>query len=194
MRQARVRELVFDAIQESTHASEPAMFRDPRTRAIRAHEVSRAADVVDDPVVAFAPGVAERRTQPQVHAMRAQLPGEPAHDAGRVGGQEVIAGCGERDLFQAGCVQAHFVDAPHEVAWQLAEQGALGGFLHDDAGGAQFVAGVALAFEHAHAQTGLRRGQRAGGAGETCTDDDEVEPCLHARSVSVLREATMAQT
>jgi hypothetical protein len=70
MRQARVRELIFDAVEKSTHASEPAVFRDPRTRAIGAHEVTRAADVIDHPVLAFAPGIAERRTQPQVHAMR----------------------------------------------------------------------------------------------------------------------------
>ena len=55
------------------------------------------------------------------------------------------------------------------------QQGAFGRFLDDDAGGAQLVAGIALAFQHADAQAALRGGDRAGRAGETGADDHHVE-------------------
>jgi hypothetical protein len=71
----------------------------------------------------------------------------------------------------------------HEMRRQPRQPRVLGGLAHDDAGGVQPDAGIALAFEHAHAQAVVGRRQRAGRTGEAGADDDEIEVGPHAHSL-----------
>ena len=173
--QARAGEFVFDAVQELADLAQPAASRDPRTRAIGADQVARAAHAVHLPAGIGAFGIGEGLAQPKVDRVRLQLRGQPAHHGGRVGGEEVVARRGQRDLTQARGVQAHRFDAPGHAWRQPVQQGVLGGFLDDDPGGAQLVAGIALAFEHADPQPALRRCQGAGGTGEARAHHHHVE-------------------
>lgn len=118
--------------------------------------------------------VGEGLLQTKVHAVRAQLAGQPAHQVRRIGGEEVIARCCQQHAPQVRRIQTHIGNALHQVFGHAPQPSLLHRFLHHDAGGVQAFAGVGLAFEYAHAQSILDSGQRAGGTGETGADDDHV--------------------
>ena len=178
--QSRAGKFVFDAVQELPHLAQAATPGDARARTIGADEVTRMADALHLPTVVAALRIGEGAAQAQFDAVPTHLSGEPAHHRRCVGGQEVVARRGQRHLPEAGRVQAHLFDPPGHRRGHLVEQGLLGGFLDDDPGGAQLVAGIALALEHAHPQAPLRCGDGAGRTGEAGADDDHVEvesPC-----------------
>ena len=59
------------------------------------------------------------------------------------------------------------------------------GFLHEDAGGVQAFAGIALAVDHADPLAGAGEFAGAGEAGEARADHDDVEfSVMHARFVA----------
>ena len=170
----RAGEFVLDAIEELAHLAQAAVPRHARTRPVGADQVAGGADPIHLPSIIRPHATRERLAQAQVDAVLAHPPGQPAHGGGRVGGVEVVAGRGQRDLLQARRVQAHLFHAPHQGGRQLAEQRRLGGLLDDDAGGAQLRARIALALEHDHVQAALGRGDGAGGAGKTGADHHQV--------------------
>ena len=75
----------------------------------------------------------------------------------------------------------HAVDAAHQRRRDSAQRRTFGGLAHDDAGGVQADARIALAFEHAHAQPCLARRQRAGRTGEARPHHHYVPAASHPR-------------
>jgi len=122
----------------------------------------------------------EGAAQTQIHAMCAHLLSQPTHDRRRVGGEKVIVGRGESQLFQTRRIESNFFDASGKRGGDVAEQRALGGFLDDDSGGVQLLTRIALALQHAHAPARAREQCAARERVDPAPDDDCVV-VSHAR-------------
>ena len=183
-------EFVFHAVQEVAHAAHAETLCDSRFRAVGADQPMGATDPRQMPAAPLRRSLArrlrERLRQTQIDALVAHLVGQPAHQVRRVCGEEVVIRHLQRDVAQIRRVQAHAIDLAHQRRRHPVQPGALGGFLHDDAGGVELQPGIALALQHAHAQPVLRRGDGAGRAGKTGAHNHQVViafgNCSHGNS------------
>ena len=89
--QLAARELELDAGEELAVRAQPAEPRDLRMRPVGADEVAREERPVDDPAVLVALERGQRHAPAEDDADPHRLLDHPAHDAGRVGGEEVVA-------------------------------------------------------------------------------------------------------
>ena len=115
--------------------------------------------------------------------LRRKAGGRPAHQFGRIGRQEIVAGSGKIDVPHVGRIQTHAIDAAHDFAGQSVEQCNLAyRVFHDDAGGMQFASRICLAFQHADVHAFARQFGRAGMAREAGAD---------YRAVGLLRQGIL---
>ena len=165
-------ELLLHADEQPPVAAKAEGLRHGGARPVRADEKARGdAMITDDQAPLFAPGAGEAGRTADFGSGAAGLAGQPAHEAGHVRGEEVIARRGQIGVFEVRRVEAHRRYRAHEAGGHVA---LLGGFLDQDAGGVDARAGIALGLQHQHLQPAQGGGAGAGQAGETGPDDDEI--------------------
>jgi len=156
----------LDAGEEFPVAAQPAKARDLRVRAVGADQVAGAKRPVDDPAGRLARQRRQRHAPAEDDAHAHRLRDHPAQQAGRVGGDEVVAGSLQADVAQRRRVHANRRNRPRQRRRHRPQPADPGHLANEQARRVEARSGMRLAIDDADPLPGQRRLPRARDAGE----------------------------
>ncbi len=167
--------LVLDTEQEPGVATQPEHLRHARVRTVRPHDETRRPSIAEIETALRPLCGDERRLMSNGRPGLHSPVGEPAHQLGRVGGEEVVTGRRQVNVMKAGRIQPHALNPSDELRGEAIEQcDLIDGILDDNPCGVELLADVGLALEHRHAHAGSRQRGGARQPGEAGADDDAI--------------------